>query len=89
MELGETAEQTAVRETLEETGYRVQIVGRLPDLTYTNQQTGEPILVAMFVAKLAGLTDVSAEEQFKWVDIEAAGDLLYPNLRSTLAAART
>ena len=50
MEKEEKLEDTATREVLEETGYRVKIVKRLSDITYTNKENGKLIRVAMFLA---------------------------------------
>jgi len=82
IEDGETLKEVAVRETLEETGYEVEIVKQLQDVTYKSEQTqtSEPVRVAMFLAKLLKLSDKIPEEHFEWMSIEKAKKLLYPNL---------
>lgn len=74
----ETAEQVALRETLEETGYRVEIVKRLQDVVYNHGETGEPIRVAMFWAKPLEKID-EGEGQSEWVDATKARDLIWSN----------
>lgn len=77
-ELGETLEQTALREVKEETGYDVQIVRRLSDVTYTNQQTGELIRVAMFEAKpFSASYRAEAQTRSSWFSVEEARKVLY------------
>ena len=80
VELNETLEDTAVRETHEETGYTVKLLNRLPDLVYVNKKTGEPIRVAMFLAKTQEFLD-KGEEFSEWIELERAKKILYPNLR--------
>ena len=73
VELGETFEQAALREAEEETGYKVEIIKRLTDLTYINKETGEQIRVAMF--KAIPVRDEGSKEndtQTKWFPIEEA-----------------
>ena len=81
-EEGETLEEVALRETLEETGYDVEIIKRLSDITYESgqTQTGEPIRVAMFLAKPIKLTKKVPEEHSEWVSIKKAKEIIYPNL---------
>lgn len=76
-EQGETLEQTALREVKEETGYTVEIVRRRSDVAYTHGQTGEPIRVAMFEAKLIGEPEKSEEEiHSEWFPIEKVRDII-------------
>jgi 8-oxo-dGTP diphosphatase len=85
-EAGETLEEVALRETLEETGYEVEIVKRLEDVAFKRgqTQTGEPIRVAMFLAKPIKLTNGMPEEEFTWMPIEKAKEIIYPKLASYL-----
>src|SRR3989344_3008289 len=81
MENGETLENTAVREVLEETGYKVEIAKRLSDVTYTNKENGELIRVAMFLAKPIEKLNVSEEKTKSfWFEIGKAKEIIYPNL---------
>ena len=86
VEEGETLEEVALRETLEETGYEVVIIKRLEDVRYESRQTqtGEPICVAMFLARPIKITDKIPEEHFEWVTISKAKEIIYPNLRKYL-----
>lgn len=80
-EEGETFEQVALREVKEETGYDIEIVGRLSDLTYTHSKTGELIRVTMFRAKLLNpgkATEIEIESH--WFPLEEAKKVIYPNL---------
>lgn len=77
-EAGETMEQVALRETLEETGYKVEIIKQLQDVVYSHGETGEPIRVAIFLAK--PLEKVGeGEETSEWVDATKARKLIWPN----------
>ena len=78
-EAGETAEDAATRETLEETGWKVNIVKPLPDLAYAQGETGEMIRVAMFLAEPVKKIQESGEST-KWLPIDEAKQKLYPNL---------
>lgn len=72
-EQGETIEETAIREVKEETGYEVELIRRVGDLTYTNKETGEPIRVVMFKARPirdTGLKEVDTKHD--WFLIEEA-----------------
>jgi len=82
---GETIKQAALREVEEETGYKVEILKRLSDLTYTHGQTGELIRVVMFKAKPIKELAKRLEEEEKysqsaWFPLEEARKILYYNL---------
>ncbi len=77
VEIGETTEEAAIREVREETGYDVEILKRLTDVTYTNKETGDSIRVAMF--KMRPIKDTGIKEvdvQTKWFPIEEAKQFL-------------
>ncbi len=79
-ENNETLEQVALRETKEETGYKVEILKRLSDVTYVYENTGELIRVAMFKAKpiIAGVT-TEKNIQSKWFSVTEARTILFYN----------
>src|SRR3989344_6768188 len=80
-ESGETLEQVALREVKEETGYTVEIVKRLSDVTYSHGQTGEFIRVAMFEAKHIGDPEKVTEETYsEWFPVPKVRDIIYENL---------
>lgn len=84
-EFGETLEQTAIRETKEETGYKVKIVKRLPDLTYGHTETGEQIRVALFKAEIIGEPEKAEKGTCsKWFTINKAKEIVYKNLKPVL-----
>lgn len=85
VENGETLEQTALREVLEETGYEVEILKRLVDLTYTNKETGDLIRVAMFKMKPLKCTNLKEKDvQVKWFPTEEAKEFLSYHKPSSL-----
>jgi len=78
-EAGETLEQVAARETREETGYQVEIIRRLSDVTYEDSETGEQVRLALFLAK--AVKEVGGgEEHAEWVDVDKARTLIYSDL---------
>ena len=80
-EEGESLEETAVREVLEETGYKVEILSRLSDLKYEYKDTNESITVAMFKAKSLGQNGTPEKEtKSKWFPLEEAKKVVYPNI---------
>lgn len=78
-EVGERAEQVAVRETYEETGYEVRIIRQLDDLIYKHPKRNEHIRVHLFLAE-AGKQTGKPEENYKWMTADEAKSLLYPNI---------
>lgn len=76
-EANETLEQVALRETKEETGYAVQIVKRLSDITYSHPDDGEDIRVAMFLAEPVGKPEKVKEDTYsEWFDKDTARQIL-------------
>lgn len=71
LEEGETLEECAVRECLEETGLQIQIVKRLPELKYQNTKTGDNIEVHLYKMKVIGgdLDGDGENIDMKWVPI--------------------
>ena len=82
-ETGETPEEVATRETLEETGYEVVIIKPLGDMVYNNGKTGEPIRVHYFLAKPLERTG-ETEEPWQWVSLAKAKELVMPNVKDFL-----
>jgi diadenosine hexaphosphate hydrolase (ATP-forming) len=80
VEVGETPKEAALRETLEETGYKVEIISQLPDVVYKNGETDDAIRVNMFLAKPVEKIADHGDQISEWVDIDRAKELLYPNL---------
>lgn len=84
-EIGETLEETAVREVQEETGYRVEVVKKLADVFYTNEQTGERVRLALFQARPLSVVSPGEEGVYPiWVSLDEAHVLLYVNLALAL-----
>lgn len=80
-ETGETLEETALREVKEETGYTVQIIKRLSDLTYSHRETQERIRVAMFEARPVGSPEkVKEDTRSQWFAINEIKQKLRYNL---------
>ena len=84
-EKGETAEQTALRETAEETGYKVKIIRELGDLQYDHLLNKEPISFRIFLAEVVS-QDGNGEGAWRWIDLKDAAKDLYPNVAEFLEA---
>ena len=82
-EHGETAEEIALRETLEETGYEVELIGPAGDLTYLNGRTNMPIRVHYFFARPLTWRN-NAEETWAWFELEKAKSMVRPNVKEFL-----
>jgi 8-oxo-(d)GTP phosphatase len=75
---GETAEQAALRELHEETGYRARIVAKLGDQHYT-VGNGRPKIVAYFIMRpttFDGFDKGDEVDVTRWVDLETAAEML-------------
>lgn len=93
IERGETPEQAAVRETLEETGLRCTITRELPQYTYTTPN-GQSCEVALFECAVeqvpssttaATVTTDGEVDRGEWCDVnEAIKRLSYPSLQQYL-----
>lgn len=83
VEPGETPEETAKREILEETGLEIELIKSLPEILYHNSHDGD-VRVKMFLAKPLTNT-LHAElthDKVEWVPFEqVSGRLSYPNLK--------
>jgi 8-oxo-dGTP pyrophosphatase MutT (NUDIX family) len=92
-EIGETLEETALREVREETGLKVKITSSLDAIRYTFVQRGTRInkTVHYFLMEPAGgdLQDHDHEfEEVRWISFDEAPDLLsFESERSLVALA--
>lgn len=86
-EFGETSEQVAIRETLEETGCKVELVEHLGDLTYISGESGDPIRVHYYLAKPVEQIGM-AEEQWAWKPLAEVKTLVRPNVAQFLEVHR-
>jgi len=74
---GETFEQCAVREVLEETGFVVQLDHFVGTTEYIHRK-GRPKIVAYWLVSVVGgeLTPNEEADEIRWVSIEAARGLV-------------
>lgn len=86
MEEGESAEDTAKREILEETGLTVEIVKQLGNVTYPDADKNE-VNLTLFLAEISSGEQKSEEgHNLVWMTIdEAIKKLTYKNLQDFLA----
>jgi 8-oxo-dGTP diphosphatase len=87
LEEGETYEDAALREVLEETGFSCRLLRFIGHTEYTDRK-GRPKLVAYWVMAAEGGTFVPNGEvdDLRWVDVDEAGSMLsYPRDRELLA----
>jgi 8-oxo-dGTP pyrophosphatase MutT (NUDIX family) len=78
LDRGETFEQAAVREVLEETGLRCRLRQELEEVRYTDSK-GRPKLVrywVMDVAEDTGFTPSDEVDELRWLELPAAAALL-------------
>lgn len=82
VEKGETIEQTAVRELLEETGYAVAIIEYCGQLSRpSTEKTGELVtkVIDIFWMRMLRRTDYKTDETSQWVAAaEALTHMAYP-----------
>ena len=80
-EKGETIKGAALREVKEETGWDVELIKQLSDITYIHGQTRELIRVAIFLAKPIKKTGAPETKTYaKWFSLAEAKKIIYPNL---------
>jgi ADP-ribose pyrophosphatase YjhB (NUDIX family) len=81
VEQGESSEEAAIREVLEETGCNVEIVRQLFDICYTKKSTGELVRVVMFLANNFGKVSLAENTTVsKWFSLEDAKNVIFHNL---------
>ncbi len=81
VELGETLEQAAVRETKEETGLDIEIIGLHSLREGFFRERGHHALLFTFLAKVVGgeiqiIDPDNVILEVKWIDIQNANDLM-------------
>lgn len=72
VEVGESVEDTAVREVLEETGFQCEIVRSLPDMVYTLPD-GKECRVALFEMHVLGENPSAKDtecDEMRWCTVE-------------------
>ena len=90
---GETLEETALRETREETGLEVELVARIDSIRYFFVRGSVRFhkTVHFYLMRAVGGDLDSHDQEFdevRWVQLEEAGELLtYPTERSVLTRA--
>jgi len=90
IEAGETPEETAKREIMEETGLEVEIIKPLPDTFYHNTHDGE-VKVYMFLARPSGgeLKPEYEGDEVEWIPLDKVLDILsYQNLKDYFTKVR-
>jgi 8-oxo-dGTP pyrophosphatase MutT (NUDIX family) len=88
MDDGESPEQTALREVLEETGLRCLIVRPAASVRYIDRRGRRKTAAYWIMRVLGGAFEPNAEvDQLRWLTVEEALDLLtYANDRHLIAA---
>jgi|GEM_PF-1016382 len=86
LEKGESAEKAAIREILEETGYKIEITKHLEPIAY-NYPEGGGVVVEMFEGAVTGEGEkIETNEEVVWVSVDKVIELLtYPNLKTYFA----
>ena len=86
---GETVEETACREILEETGLTVKLLKKLPIVSYTDRN-GNEVTLNMFLGEITGgkQTPENDDTNLEWVKFKEAKKILtYPELKDFIAKA--
>lgn len=89
--LGETLEQTALREVLEETGYRARIIAKAGEARWSYERDGQiwDETVHYYFMEPVTLIAQKHDEEFdyvRWIEIEQAARILsYPEERRLVA----
>jgi 8-oxo-dGTP diphosphatase len=80
-DLGETAEETALREVKEETGYSANVVAKLPD--HFRGGTSTTVFFLMTPVGLPAPFDTSETTQIRWATFEEAEKLIKMTTNAT------
>ena len=82
-EAGETPREVALRETREETGYDVELLKELGDMTYISAVVNQPVRVHYFLAKTLTHHE-DADQVWKWETMDRAKRLVRPDVKAFL-----
>ena len=88
LEPNESLEAAAVRECEEETGYKTEILKKLPELEYTNNQTGQVIVVNFYQMKIVGgkLQKEFDDNHLEWFSFDNAQKIFdHQNLKDYMS----
>lgn len=86
VEVGESLEAAAKREVQEETGLKINLIKKLPDISYEYDEG--PVLQTTFLAEVTGgtLKHNYENDKLEWMEVEKARKKLsYKNLKNLLS----
>lgn len=79
VDAGETPEQSAVRETHEETGWQVDVIRSLGELRYTSPLDGDRVSLELYLAHPVKQTGIP-EEKAGWFEPDQLGGVVRPSV---------